>query len=298
MRNDSLIETRLGSNQCAPLGIHWQYALWDGIICRAFFGGVQPPARLGDMLVGFVPIAVRRKDTDDDLEHTQAGHFLAKGTAAQFSFRFPGVVPGTASWRGPHLAVPRVDHDPAAQGTVTLVTQCQGTGVSVGARKAEYYLLGIHNASTTDVWFHLEGACSKGTQSCHPSRTAVLTLRRYTNHWRCPICTSTDEQGSIVAAAALRNVGKAAVDNVSPLVSLIPSEGQVLHELSIPTGVVGRDLFDSLNQWEVQVDEAGASALVPCTCAQSDDRARCHSLRDHRVATLARRYAVRTVTPR
>ena len=77
------------------------------------------------------------------------------------------------------------------------------------------------------------------------------------------------EQGSIVAAAALRNVGKASItgDNVSPLESLIPSEGQVLHELSIPTGAVGRDLFDSLNQWEVQVDEAGASALVPCTCA-------------------------------
>ena len=198
------------------------------------------------------------------------GHFLAKGTAAQFSFRFPGAVPGTASWRGPHLAVPRVDHDPAARGTFTLVTQWQGTGVSVGARRAEYYLLGIHNASTTDVWFHLEGGMLGGdtiVPSFSDGSTDAAAV--YESLEVSHLHVMTDEQGSIVAAAALRNVGKASIagDNVSPLVSLIPSEGQVLHELSIPTGVVGRDLFDSLNQWEVQVDEAGASALVPCTCA-------------------------------
>jgi hypothetical protein len=40
-----------------------------------------------------------------------------------------------------------------------LVTQWQGTRVTVDqhGRKSHTYLLGIHNASGSDVWFHLEG---------------------------------------------------------------------------------------------------------------------------------------------
>jgi hypothetical protein len=78
----------------------------------------------------------------------------------------------------------------------------------------------------------------------------------------------TDEQGSILAAA-VRTVGAASSpgEDVAPQVSLIPSEGQVVHELSIPSGGDGDDLFNSINQWVVQVDEAGAAALVPRTGA-------------------------------
>jgi hypothetical protein len=88
------------------------------------------------------------------------GYFLAAGQAAQFSFGFPSAVPGIFSWLGPQLAVARAD--PAADDRSTefiLVTQWQGTRVIVDAhgRKSHRYLLGIHNASVRDVWFHLEG---------------------------------------------------------------------------------------------------------------------------------------------
>jgi hypothetical protein len=78
----------------------------------------------------------------------------------------------------------------------------------------------------------------------------------------------TDEQGSILAAA-VRTVGVASIsgDDVPPEASLIPSEGQVVHELSIPGGADGDDLFNSIDQWVVQVDGAGAAALVPRTGA-------------------------------
>jgi hypothetical protein len=78
----------------------------------------------------------------------------------------------------------------------------------------------------------------------------------------------TDEHGSILAAA-ITNVGVASFsgEDILPQVSLVPSEGQVLRELSIPGGVDGNDLFNSLNQWVVQVDDAGTPALVPRTGA-------------------------------
>jgi hypothetical protein len=78
----------------------------------------------------------------------------------------------------------------------------------------------------------------------------------------------TDEDGSILAAA-VTNVGVASIygDDVPPRVSLVPSEGQVLHELSISGGVDGDDLFHSINQFVVQVDDAGVPALVPRTGA-------------------------------
>jgi hypothetical protein len=40
-----------------------------------------------------------------------------------------------------------------------------------------------------------------------------------------------------------------------------------LHELSISGGVYGDDLFHSINQFVVQVDDAGVPALVPRTGA-------------------------------
>jgi hypothetical protein len=78
----------------------------------------------------------------------------------------------------------------------------------------------------------------------------------------------TDEHGNILAAA-VQTAGEASIqgEDVPPEVSLIPSEGQVVHELSIPGRRVGDDLFNSINQWVVQVDDAGASALVPRTGA-------------------------------
>jgi hypothetical protein len=73
-----------------------------------------------------------------------------------------------------------------------------------------------------------------------------------------------DEQGSILAAA-LRTAGVASIpgEDVPPQVSLISSEDQVVHELSIPGGRDGDEFFNSINQWVVQVDGAGAVALVP-----------------------------------
>jgi hypothetical protein len=78
----------------------------------------------------------------------------------------------------------------------------------------------------------------------------------------------TDEHGNILAAA-VQTAGEASIqgEDVPPEVSLIPSEGQVVHELSIPGGRVGDDSFNSINQWVVQVDDAGAAALVPRTGA-------------------------------
>jgi hypothetical protein len=78
----------------------------------------------------------------------------------------------------------------------------------------------------------------------------------------------TDEQGNILAAA-LRTVGVASIpgEDVPPQVSLVPSEAQVVHELSIPSGGDGDEFFNSINQWVVQVDGAGAVALVPRTGA-------------------------------
>jgi hypothetical protein len=80
----------------------------------------------------------------------------------------------------------------------------------------------------------------------------------------------TDEQGSILAAAVQTvDVESISAENVPPQVLLSPSEGQVLHEVTIPGGADGNDLFNSINQWVVQVDVAGAAALVPRTGAQS-----------------------------
>ncbi|AII07301.1 hypothetical protein [Rhodococcus opacus] len=70
----------------------------------------------------------------------------------------------------------------------------------------------------------------------------------------------TDEHGSILAAV-LRTTdvasGPASGEDVPPQVSLVPSEGQALHELS----VTGDEMFESLDQWVVRVD-AGEPALV------------------------------------
>ncbi len=70
----------------------------------------------------------------------------------------------------------------------------------------------------------------------------------------------TDEHGSILAAV-LRTAdvasGPASGEDVPPQVSLVPSEGQALHELS----VTGDEMFESLDQWVVRVD-AGEPALV------------------------------------
>ena len=74
----------------------------------------------------------------------------------------------------------------------------------------------------------------------------------------------TDEQGSILAAV-LRTAdvasGPASGEDVPPQVSLVPSEGQALHELSVPGGPSGDEMFESLDQWMVRVD-AGVPALV------------------------------------
>lgn len=74
----------------------------------------------------------------------------------------------------------------------------------------------------------------------------------------------TDEQGGILAAV-LRTVdvaaGPASSEDVPPQVSLVPSEGQALHELSVPGGPSGDEMFESLDQWVVRVD-TGVPALV------------------------------------
>ena len=88
------------------------------------------------------------------------GLFLAAGQAAQFSFGFKSAVPGIFSWLGPQLAVARADPGAEDRSTFSsLVTQWQGTRVTVDqhGRKSHTYLLGIHNASGSDIWFHLEG---------------------------------------------------------------------------------------------------------------------------------------------
>jgi hypothetical protein len=87
-------------------------------------------------------------------------YFLAAGKAAQFSFSFiPNSPPFPQLWAGPQLAVARADPAAGATHSSTLVTQWQGTQLSVSpnGRRNESYLLGIQNASAQDVWFHLEG---------------------------------------------------------------------------------------------------------------------------------------------
>jgi hypothetical protein len=78
----------------------------------------------------------------------------------------------------------------------------------------------------------------------------------------------TDRHGSILAAAVTDvSVGSVAGADAPPQVSLIPSEGQVVHEISLASGVDGDALFNSLEQYEVQIDDVGAPALVPRTGA-------------------------------
>nr|WP_271213275.1 hypothetical protein [Rhodococcus wratislaviensis]GLK40328.1 hypothetical protein GCM10017611_72020 [Rhodococcus wratislaviensis] len=71
-------------------------------------------------------------------------------------------------------------------------------------------------------------------------------------------------QGSILAAV-LRTAdvasGPESGEDVPPQVSLVPSEGQALHELSVPGGPSGDEVFESLDQWMVRVD-ASVPALV------------------------------------
>jgi hypothetical protein len=82
--------------------------------------------------------------------------FLAAGQANQISFSF-----GDA-WAGPQYATVRLDFQ---QGGTSgdpkiLVVQWQGTATEpagLGGGSKLYYVLGVNNASDSNIWFHLEG---------------------------------------------------------------------------------------------------------------------------------------------
>ncbi|BAH51930.1 hypothetical protein [Rhodococcus opacus] len=72
-----------------------------------------------------------------------------------------------------------------------------------------------------------------------------------------------DETGSILAAVmrtAEPDSNPGPGEDVAPQVSLLASEGQVLHDLSI-SGDSGEEMFESLDQCVVRVD-AGVPTLV------------------------------------
>lgn len=80
--------------------------------------------------------------------------FLAAGQANQISFSF-----GDA-WAGPQYATVKLDlqQGGTAGGLKILVVQWQGTaneGTAGGSKS--YYVLGVNNASDSNIWFHLEG---------------------------------------------------------------------------------------------------------------------------------------------
>ncbi|MEN0138008.1 MAG: hypothetical protein AAGC80_22850 [Rhodococcus sp. (in: high G+C Gram-positive bacteria)] len=72
-----------------------------------------------------------------------------------------------------------------------------------------------------------------------------------------------DDTGSILAAV-MRTAGTDSNpdpgEDVAPQVSLLASEGQVLHDLSI-SGASGEEMFEALDQCVVRVD-AGVPTLV------------------------------------
>jgi hypothetical protein len=71
----------------------------------------------------------------------------------------------------------------------------------------------------------------------------------------------TDEHGSILAAVR-RVAAETSGEDVAPELFLGSSEGQVLHELALPSGVAGDELFGKLDQFVVEV-AAGTPTLVP-----------------------------------
>ncbi|MFF2028045.1 hypothetical protein CJ179_43780 [Rhodococcus sp. ACS1] len=72
-----------------------------------------------------------------------------------------------------------------------------------------------------------------------------------------------DDSGSILAAV-MRTAGADSIpdsgEDVAPQVSLLASEGQVLHEVSV-SGASGEEMFESLDQCVIRVD-AGVPTLV------------------------------------
>jgi hypothetical protein len=86
------------------------------------------------------------------------GLFLAAGQAAQFYWTW-------GDWQGPRYFTPKLDlasdtgHGPTWD-PIILVMQWQGTGnkaLALGGGSEWRYYMGIHNPSTSNVQFHLEG---------------------------------------------------------------------------------------------------------------------------------------------
>ena len=75
----------------------------------------------------------------------------------------------------------------------------------------------------------------------------------------------TDEQGYVLAAVLRNQLRRAAATNgdYPPETSLVPLEGQVLHELSIPEHIVAEELFATIHTMMVRTDEYGVANLVP-----------------------------------
>jgi hypothetical protein len=83
--------------------------------------------------------------------------FLAAGQANQIAFGFADV------WAGPQYATAKLDHAEGGTsgGLKILVVQWQGTATEsafgLPSKSKSYYLLGVNNASDSNIWFHLEG---------------------------------------------------------------------------------------------------------------------------------------------